>query len=314
MSLTNFPNGITSFGMPVMPTASAEVTTGDVYFVHSGTGTDAGGNGRVKSSPFATIDYAIGNCTANKGDVIYVMPGHAESISGASAIALDVAGVSVIGLGRGAARPTLTYGSATTTIAISGANCAFKNMILNANYADVAVAIIASGVDVLIEGCLFKEAGTNLNFLSCIATSAVANAADGLSIIGNERISIDAAALAFVSILEATNRLKIIGNFDNQASAADVGHFLIMGAFVCLGAQIVGNVLNLNGDNNAQTVGVFATGSSTSSTGVMAYNLVGQLDATTELFDTATLDFHHFQNFMTGTIAKSGYVLPAIDS
>ena len=47
---------------------------------------------------------------------------------------------------------------------------------------------------------------------------------------------------------------------------------------------------------------------------MMSFNFVSQLDATSELFDTATLDFGHFENRMTGTIAKSGYVLPAIDA
>jgi hypothetical protein len=153
-----------------------------------------------------------------------------------------------------------------------------------------------------------------MNFLNVFRTGAVANCADGLTIVGNTRISIDAAALAFVSILEATDRLLIANNFDNQSSAADIGHFITMGAFVCLGARILGNILNLNGDNNAQTVGVFATGSSTTSTGTIAYNLIGHLDSTTELFDTATLDFQHFLNYSTAVIAKSGYLLPAADS
>jgi len=46
----------------------------------------------------------------------------------------------------------------------------------------------------------------------------------------------------------------------------------------------------------------------------VAYNLVNNLDATTEIFDTATLDFGHFVNYMTGAIAKSGYLLPAADA
>ena len=70
----------------------------------------------------------------------------------------------------------------------------------------------------------------------------------------------------------------------------------------------------ITGDNNAQTVGLFATGSSTTSTGVMARNFCGSLDTTSELFDTAGLDFAHFENYHVGTIAKSGTILPAIES
>ena len=313
MSITQFPNGISSFGIPVLGNSTPEVITGSVFFVNSTGGSDDGSSGKSKDTPFATIDYAIGKCTASKGDVIYVMPGHAESITTASAIALDVAGVRVIGLGRGSLRPTISFGAAAATIAISAANCSIENLILNANFADVVVGAKVTAANAQIKNCLFKEAGTDLNWLSCIATGTVDNAADGLEIIGNERISIDAAALAFVSILANTDRLKIIGNFDNQSSAADVGHFLIMSSKVCLGAQIIGNRLNLNGDNNAQTVGVFATGSSTTSTGIMAYNLVGSLDTTTELIVTAGLDFQQFENYYTGTIAASGKLWPAVD-
>lgn len=315
MGLTNFPNGVSSFGIPLLgSSAGLPVSTGNYYYVDSSTGANQVGLG-TRETPFSTIDYAIGQCTANKGDVILVMPGHTETITGAGGITLDIAGVSVIGLGNGALRPTITYTTASTgTFAITAANCLVKNLIFNANYADVATAVIVSGINNRIEGCLFKEQTTDMNFLNCFRTGAVANGADGLEVVDNVRMSIDTAAIAFVSILEATNNLLISGNFDNQAGATDVGHFIIMGAFVCLGARIIGNILNLNGDNNAQTVGVFATGSSTTSTGTMAYNLVNQLDATTELFDTATLDFGHFENYMTGVIAKSGYLLPAADA
>jgi hypothetical protein len=315
MSLSAFPNGVSSFGCPILPASIPEVITGNVFFVHSGTGADTGSSGKQKETPFKTIDYAIGKCTADKGDVIYVMPGHADTISAAAGILLDVAGVSIIGLGRGLARPIITMNTAATaTFSVTAANCLIRNIIFNANFADIATAIIVSGKDCTIENCLFKEHAVDMNFFNCIRTGAVANGADGLAVIRNERISVDAAALAFVSILENTDRLKVIGNFDNQASAADVGHFITMVAFVCLGAQIIGNILNLTGDNNAQTVAVFMTGSSTTSTGVVAYNLCGDLDTGTELFDTATLDFQHFENYKTGTIALSGRIMPAMEA
>jgi hypothetical protein len=318
---TNFAKGLSVFGVPVLPAGGSVPFTGGKYFYVNGLiGLDDPTYGNSPERPFDTIDYAIGKCTAlsaayPKQDVIIVMPGHTETITAAGGIALDVAGVYIVGQGSGSYRPTITYTTAATgTFAVSAANCTVDNIIFNANYADVAKAIIVSGKDCTIKNCLFKEETTNMNFLTIVATNAVANAADGLCVMDCERISIDAAALAFVSILEACNRIKLLRNFDNQSSAADVGHFLIMGAFVCLGAQIIGNILQLNGDNNAQTVGVFATGSSTSSTGVMAYNLVGSLDTTTELIVTAGLDFMQFENYYTGTIATSGKLWPAVDA
>ena len=87
---------------------------GSVFFVHSGTGTDALGGGRGPDNALATFDYAVGLCTANKGDVIYILPGHAETISAAAGIDLDVEGITVIGLGNGDNRPTFTMDTSTS--------------------------------------------------------------------------------------------------------------------------------------------------------------------------------------------------------
>lgn len=314
MPLTNFPNGVSSFGVPVFAAGEIPVTFGNYYYVSSVIG-NAAYNGTDPSTPVATVMQAHAKCTAGNQDVIILLPGHAETLATAGAINLTKAGVQVIGVGCGSKQPQFTFGTAaTTTILLAGANQRWSNTRLTAGFADVATAFVVSAADVTIDNNRFDESATDLNWLHCIKTSAVANAADGLQVLKNTENSVDAAALAFISILEATDRVVIADNYVTQASAADVGHFLIMGAFVMKHALIVRNVVNLTGDNNAQAVGVFMTGSSTTSTGVCAYNLVGQLDATSELFSTATLDFWHFENRMTGTIAKSGYVLPAIDS
>lgn len=314
MGYTNFPKGITSFGVPVIGPGSSTipVTLGNYWFVNGAIGVNDPAYGMSPTTPFDTIDYAIGKCSAY--DVIIVAPGHTETISAAGGITADVIGITIVGLGTGLKRPTVTMDTAaTTSVVVSAASVTIDNIIFTANYADIATCFTVSGKDCTIKNCSFLEKTTNMNYLSIVVTSTTDHAADGLTVMNNERISIDAAALAFVSILQACDRIKIIGNFDNQASAADVGHFIIMAAKVCLGAQIIGNVLNLTGDNNAQTVGIFMTGSSTTSTGVMAYNLCGSLDTTTELIVTAGLDFQQFENYYTGTIAKSGKLWPAAD-
>src|SRR5688572_2883165 len=74
---------------------------GSIFFVHSGTGSNSN-DGSSPDSPMATLDAAIGLCTASKGDTIYVMPGHAETIAAADGFDADVAGVSIVGIGWGA--------------------------------------------------------------------------------------------------------------------------------------------------------------------------------------------------------------------
>ena len=60
----------------------ANFTTGNIFFVDSGsaTGADSVGAGRNPDLPFLTIDYAVGQCTANNGDYIIAMPGHAAEL------------------------------------------------------------------------------------------------------------------------------------------------------------------------------------------------------------------------------------------
>lgn len=107
-------------------------TTGNVFFVDSGHAArrDAA-NAGTYDKPFATLDYAIGRCTASNGDIIFVAPGHAENISSAAMITADVAGVRIVGLGIGANRPTFTWTNANASIIITAANVSFENIVFD---------------------------------------------------------------------------------------------------------------------------------------------------------------------------------------
>ena len=103
------------------------VHTGNVFFVMTG-GSDTTGQGQHPHAPFATVDFAIGQCTANQGDVIYVMPGYTETITNSSRWTVDVAGISIIGLGHGTTKPTITLATDTSAdILVSAANVVIKN-------------------------------------------------------------------------------------------------------------------------------------------------------------------------------------------
>lgn len=138
--------------------------TGSIIFVHSGTGSNSN-DGSNPDAPVATIDYAIGLCTANKGDRIYVMEGHAESVAAAGGIALDVAGVSIIGLGNGENRPVVTFITSTAaTITVSGANCLIKNIVFKNDIDSQVVVMPITGAGSGIDGCEFLE-GTSKQYV-----------------------------------------------------------------------------------------------------------------------------------------------------
>ncbi len=142
--------------------------TGNRFFVHSGTGVNAVGGGRNPDAPLATIDYAIGLCTASKGDIVYVMPGHAENITAADSIDCDVAGVSIIGLGYGALIPTVSATAAAGGITVDAANVTIKNIRLVANFATgctAAINITASGDGCTLDGVQARDTTTDKEWL-----------------------------------------------------------------------------------------------------------------------------------------------------
>jgi len=69
--LSNFPNGASSFGIPILPTA-AGVFTGTAYFVKPYSGSD-GNSGLSPDQAFKTLSQAHTAATADKNDVVYLI-------------------------------------------------------------------------------------------------------------------------------------------------------------------------------------------------------------------------------------------------
>ena len=133
---------------------------GNVYYVSSSTGSSTG-PGFTPENAYATIDQAIGACTAGNGDVILVMPGHTETLSAAAGIDADVAGITIIGLGQGSNKPTITLGTATTAdIDIDPANITTRNLRFVGNIDDLATFIDCNSDYFTIEDCEFVTSST----------------------------------------------------------------------------------------------------------------------------------------------------------
>jgi hypothetical protein len=175
--MANFPLGVRSFGVPIMGE-----TSGRIFFVDSSNTANKGddtNHGNTPQAPFATIDFAIGQCSANRGDVIKVLPGHAETITAAAAINLDVAGVTIEGLGAGADRPTITFATSTAaSIVLNAASCRLRNLILDMTGIDSigqggsgAGGIEIKAADCIVERCKFIIATTGNQIKNAIGMS-----------------------------------------------------------------------------------------------------------------------------------------------
>lgn len=307
MGMSNYPhgfnNGVAIRGLPILNTYG-----GNVYWVHSGTGSN--GNKGTFERPFATIDYAIGRCSPNQGDLILAKEGHAEAVSAASGIDLDVAGVTVIGLGVGNARPTITLDTAATaTIDLAAASSGFFNCIFVANFADIAAMFTLAADDAFLIGNEFRQAGADLNWVVLVdAPGTTDNGYDRFEFSDNHVVGIDAANDQVLRVAADVDGLKFNRNYIRLGTANDEAVIEAATGKDLTNVQIEGNRLirfNSQGELfvNANT--------STACTGIFAHNLVGCLDTTGVVLLEAGTQIMQFENYVTGVVDESGYLDPA---
>lgn len=149
---------IHKYGWDILPYLSnlgvKTLAEAQLLFVDSGAtnalDADDGYHGHSFETPLATIDYAIGLCTADEGAVILVAPGHNESLAAAT-IDFDVAGVTCIGIGEGTLRPRIDFDNAASSIDIGANNVTLINLTFLPSITDVLI-----GVDVEANKTNFK--------------------------------------------------------------------------------------------------------------------------------------------------------------
>lgn len=265
---------------------------------------------------FATIDAAINSCTDNSGDKIVVLPGHTETISSATAINADVAGISIVGLGYGNDRATITFDTAaSTTIPVSAANITFENIIFTANYADiVSVFTLTTAKNFTVKGCYIKATATDKNFKGVIDTGTTTSAADGLTLINNKWIEPDTATLSMVkqdgdnSDVTIENNFVQLGVNNNKSALLTVAD----GKSVFNLEMLNNKVFRLNTDT--ATGGILFHTNQSDNSGIVAGNFAQHADTAGELLITASSGLGTFENYASGVAGASGYLLPAADS
>lgn len=300
--LTNFPNGISSFGVPVIGGGSLiPPTTGKYVFVHSGTGSNQN-EGDSPSAPMATIDGAVGKCTANAGDIIIVMPGHAENISAATSLVVDVAGVQIIGLGHGRNRPVLTYTATAGTIEMDAANTRLSNVVLRASVSAVVVGINVDADGVTLDSLEFTFDETGDDFVTMVDIDAVNLA----TVQGCYFRAEETAGAAEAIRLDDCDYVRIVGNqFTGIWSDAPI----IGEGAVGVSLLIADNVI-YNGDTSDQN----GIDLNVAFTGLITNNRIGTLYATgiAGLLDPGSCLCS--QNYATNAIDETGALVPVTAS
>jgi len=202
MPVTPFPDGVSSFGI-TLPSGGEIFTTGKIFYVDSNLGNN-GSNGKEPSKALATIANALGRCTANKGDIIVVLPGHVETISSAGTLTA-IAGVKVIGLGSGTLKPLLTWSATASTFAISAANFSLINVNCKVSIDSVVLMFPVTAAGFVMDNVGFIEtsakqaliflnttaAGSDLTIRNCDHRQATAGCTKWIDLVGADRARIE---------------------------------------------------------------------------------------------------------------------------
>lgn len=174
------------------------VTTGNIYYVVPAANVNsvaftknfkkrhADGSQMIQVS----LTAALAACVADRGDIIYLAPGYTETIVAAAGQTITKAGVTIIGLGSGAARPTFTF---TTSVAASFDVSGLNVSILNCRF--------INGIDA--QTAMFNVTGADFAFL------------------GNEVQTNTGTTGAILGILTAATatRLRVENNFFSGPAA-----------------------------------------------------------------------------------------------
>lgn len=309
MPISNYPSGFAD-GLNVRGLPILNSHAGTVFWLDSNTGSD--GNKGTFDRPFATLDYAIGRCTANKGDMIMIKPNHAETITGVSGIDFDIAGISVIGLGTGNQRPRfLMDGADTVTADVAAADITIQNIVFAAGHADIARCLQIQAVGATLIDLEFVENVADENFLIPIdASGTTDNEADMLKVIGCRSLGLDASATEFIAVAADVDGMIVNDNLVIQSGSTD-------GALIkqATGKDMTNVSVMRNSLQHAMTAGDLLIDNDTAvNTGIVAGNKCKHKDVTGahSLIDADGVGL--FDNLSTSLDTASGFILPAIDA
>mgnify|MGYP001567629790 CR=1 FL=1 len=248
-----------------------------------------------KQSVYNTITDALAACVANVGDVIYVTEGHTESVTVASHN-LNKAGVHIIGLGSGAAKPTLTFAATDSRINVSVANCLMQNFRLTAGIGDVVTAFLhATAAQNTQYIDIEFYATSTFNFINCYTLGA-ANISDGCRWERNYVRTADAGQLALVITAASQADLKFYDNYVVHAAAA--AGLLTGGAADFLGIDVRRNFVQTGQTDGS--VGVLVITTSTASSGRITDNDMKTADAAANVAIPIASKVYAARNYIVG--------------
>lgn len=292
---------------------------GRTLYVCSGGGMENGGfgDGTDINAPLATLGGATGGLArlgarTNKGDVIYVLPGHTESVSSADYFSHTGAasGFSVIGLGSGNQRPVFNWTVAGSTWLLDTAGVEVANCRLNLAGADatgtltVTTPITVSAAGCRIAGCEINWGQSTDNGCGSTLGAIAVVAGTRFEFVNNYCPSLDTAGtlpVSFLSLNGADDAL-IAGNVIYGGTTATT-----VGAIHCvttasLRVRILNNIVQNLVASSTKAISSAVSGV----TGTLAGNMLRVNSGILGFTVSANLSVDAFNNYTNNTVNKNG--------
>ena len=171
-------------------------------------------------SVYSTWQEAVNACVANVGDVIYLSEGYTLTISDASGLDLNKAGVCTFGLGVGDSRPKITFDTADTADLDVGADDQLVDNVVFVNDVDglnEPIDIEANVDRITFSNCEFRDDTASKQTDRWFQTAATNT---GLQLINCKHVGSDTAgATSFITITGGSKHVikGLVSNGDFSA-------------------------------------------------------------------------------------------------
>ncbi len=318
MGMNNFnANGVAE----VYPGVILAPNGGLTHYVHASgaAALDLLPSGIFAPSPggfFTSLNAAMANCRANRGDMIIALPGHTETVAASTFLSSVKAGVRVMGRGNATDRPKITWNNTAGNMALSAANVWFDNFQweLAGDPASVTALTTTTAITITGDGCKFMnchfQVGVDNDQLTGLGILVNAKKVEfgNCFFIGDPTAKISAAGT--VLRLTAADQLYFHDNYVSAALTTNTDGVMETLTTASKDIRIEDNFFSASGSGNTCAVDF---GAALACTGKLQRNLmVVDADATagTVVFTvSATANMALLDNFLVNDNNERGLVI-----
>lgn len=308
MPYSHFPNGFVN-GVAIRQQIVANVygQNSHVFWVDSVYGSN--GNPGTISKPFATIDFAVSQCTDNNGDIIMVNEGHTESVTTSLGLEVNKTGISIIGVGTGKTRPQITFSTdAGAAMYVSTPKNYIYNLQFIAGIDGLLTCLNSDTTDITIDSCIFTKSSDAFSApANCIliANGAGANSTSNTTVTNCEFYGNSVTGTFGTTSCIVLNGLESDNiRITNNKLTGNMAYGILVSNHPYTNLYILNNNITLTAVGG---VGISLFNSST--TGVIAYNNIST--ANTSGAQIVPGSCYTIENYVTNSTTSSASVYPA---